>query len=117
MQFTAHTDAVPPPVQPLPLTFAYCTIERGGEAFSLADMSLDQLRTFAPETAARLLAAVVERQQRQEREKYMAPLLAELLVEVDDPTTRQHVDQVVARVQLTERSQAIADFYSKGHGQ
>ena len=114
---THSQDAIPPPVQPLPLTFAFATVERGGEAFSLADMSLDQLRTFAPETAARLLAAVVERQRREEQERYMPNLLRELLVEVDDPTTRQHVDQVVARVQLTERSQAIADFYSKGHGQ
>ena len=110
---THSQDAIPPPATPLPLIFAYCTIERGGEAFTVGDMTLDQLCTFAPETAARLLAAVAEQQRRQEREKYMAPLLRELLAEVDDPTTRQHVDQVVARVQLSERSRAIADFYER----
>jgi len=111
---THSQDAIPPPVQPLPLTFGFATAERGGECFMLADMSADQLFTYFPETWARLTAAAAAERQKQDREKYMAPLLAELLAEVDDEPTRRGVDQVVRKTQLAERSAMIASFYTKG---
>jgi len=111
---THSQDAIPPPATPLPLIFGYCTQERGGECFTLASVTAEQLQVFCPDTWRRLVAAAAEQQQRQEQERYMPSLLRELLAGVDDPTTRRHVDQVVAKTQLRTRSQMIADFFTKG---